>query len=53
MISNYVDMELQGKNLKNIEIDYRTGSSDKRQLRSVNFSNNLLIKLPMGLEKTL
>lgn len=53
MISNYVDMDLQGKSLKNIEIDYKTGTADKRQLRSVNFSNNLLIKLPLGLEKTL
>jgi len=51
--SNYVDLEISGKNLKNIDIDYKSSANDKRQLRSINFSCNHLVKLPMGLEKTL
>ncbi len=28
--SNYADLEIQGKNLKNIDIDYKSGTADKR-----------------------
>eukprot|EP00347_Sterkiella_histriomuscorum_P016987 403351092 len=51
--SNFIDLDLQGKGLKTFEIDCRNGMNDKRQIRSLNLSNNSLIKLPSPLEKTI
>lgn len=48
-----VDIDLQAKGLRNFEIDFRQAYGEKKQLRSINLSQNNLVKLNPSLEKTL